>query len=70
MPMCAEKKRLLDEIGDAMKWMIALQNQELERVIRGELPEPRNDGQLERARELKESFTRQLKEHMDKHGCG
>jgi hypothetical protein len=69
MPMCPEKKRLLDEIGDAMKWMISLQNGELERVIRGELPEPRNDGQMERARELKERFTRQLKEHVEKHGC-
>ena len=69
MPICPEKKRLLDEIGDAMKWMISLQNKELERVIRGELPEPPHDGQMERARELKDTFTRQLKDHVNKHGC-
>ena len=66
--ICPERKRLMSELGDALKRMLSIQNKELEAVIRGDL-NANFDDELERAAELRDHYKRLLAEHVASHGC-
>ena len=66
-PMCQERKRLTDELGDALKWIMSIHNKELEAVIRGETVEKGDE--LARATALRDEFKLLLAAHRREHGC-
>ena len=68
--MCPERKRLTDELGDALKWIITLTTKELEAVIDGRA-EDSADLQTAHARavSLRDEFKQKLAEHRHQHGC-
>ena len=66
--ICPERKRLMGELGDALKWMLSIHNRELEAVINGDLS-ANFEAEFERAAELRDHYKQLLAEHIEAHGC-
>ncbi len=67
---CEHKRRLLNELADAIKWLNSVQYRKTQALLRGDVPEAeRCDEMLSQARELKQDAWDALLGHTTVHGC-
>lgn len=67
--ICAEKRRLLEQLQAAVDTLTALQSAQSKDLIRGGLGLPRMDFALEKARAEWEKAKRAYWNHQRAHGC-
>lgn len=66
--VCPVRARLFDEIAAAIRTIVLLRNEELERLISGR-PSAFDEMACRKAQQLKASLLQQLREHIAEHGC-
>jgi hypothetical protein len=68
--MCPEKKRLMDEVVDALRLMASLHYKEIDCVKEGDFTfDGVKAAAFQKMIEVKDGFKRELQRHVAEHGC-